>query len=98
MAYIASSDRTQVVLLPELLDDYVTADNPVRFLDAFVAQLDLGALGARAVAGRPRLGGTRSPLSHPEFSPKIEGEIQCPGKTTIFLLTGCCCFHHAPPG
>ena len=33
---------TQVVLLPEVLDDYVTADNPVRFLDAFVAQLDLG--------------------------------------------------------
>ncbi len=38
MAYIAGSDRTQVVLLPEVLDDYVTADNPVRFLDAFVEQ------------------------------------------------------------
>ena len=57
MAYIAGSDRTQVVLLPEVLDDYVTADNPVRFLDAFVAQLDLGALSFQrsvpADTGRP---------------------------------------------
>jgi transposase len=57
MAHIAGTDRTQAVLLPEVLDDYVTADNPVRFLDAFVAQLDLSALGfQRAVpaeTGRP---------------------------------------------
>ena len=57
MAYIAGSDRTQLVLLPEVLDDYVSADNPVRFLDAFVAQLDLGALGFQrsvpADTGRP---------------------------------------------
>ena len=57
MAYIAGTDRTQAVLLPEVLDDYVGADNPVRFLDAFVAQLDLAALGfQRAVpaeTGRP---------------------------------------------
>ncbi len=57
MAYIAGPDRTQAVLLPEVLDDYVGADNPVRFLDAFVAQLDLAALGfQRAVpaeTGRP---------------------------------------------
>ena len=57
MAYIAGRDRTQVVLLPEVLDDYVTADNPVRFLDAFVAQLDLGTLSFQrsvpADTGRP---------------------------------------------
>lgn len=57
MAYIPGSDRTQVVLLPDVLDEYVTADNPVRFLDAFVAQLDLGALGFQrsvpADTGRP---------------------------------------------
>jgi len=57
VAYIAGPDRTQAVLLPEVLDDYVGSDNPVRFLDAFVAQLDLGALGfQRAVpaeTGRP---------------------------------------------
>jgi len=57
MAYIAGTDRTQAVLLPEVLDDFVEAANPVRFLDAFVAQLDLGTLGfQRAVpaeTGRP---------------------------------------------
>jgi len=39
------------------LEDYVTAENPVRFLDAFVARLDLHALGfAKAIpesTGRP---------------------------------------------
>ncbi|MGH2602303.1 MAG: IS1182 family transposase [Dehalococcoidia bacterium] len=54
---MAGTDRSQAVLLPEVLDDYVGAENPVRFLDAFVAQLDLGALGfQRAVpaeTGRP---------------------------------------------
>ena len=57
MAHLAGTDRSQSVLLPEVLDDYVRPDNPVRFLDAFVAQLDLGALGfQRAVpaeTGRP---------------------------------------------
>ena len=57
MAYISGTDRNQAVLLPEVLDDYVAADNPVRFLDAFVSQLDLADLGfQRAVpaeTGRP---------------------------------------------
>ena len=43
-------DRHQTLLLPERLEDYISPDNPVRFLDAFVASLDLRALGfARAV-------------------------------------------------
>ena len=46
-----------MLLLPERLEDYVAAENPVRFLDAFVASLDLHALGfARtqvATTGRP---------------------------------------------
>lgn len=57
MAYIAGTDRTQAVFLPEVLDDYVGADNPVRFLDAFVAHLDLATIGFRravpAETGRP---------------------------------------------
>jgi len=32
-------------VLPERLEDYVAAENPVRFLDAFVGSLDLHALG-----------------------------------------------------
>jgi len=50
-------DRSQTVLFPESLEDYISADNPVRFLDAFVSALDLHALGfakARcADTGRP---------------------------------------------
>ncbi len=33
------------MLLPASIDDYVGPDNPVRFIDAFVDQLDLAALG-----------------------------------------------------
>jgi len=50
-------DRQQTLLFPETLEDYVTAENPVRFLDAFVARLDLHALGFAkahcAETGRP---------------------------------------------
>ena len=50
-------DRSQTLLFPERLEDYIPAENPVRFLDAFVASLDLHALGfARArcaSTGRP---------------------------------------------
>ena len=57
MTYITGHDRDQMLLLPEAVDDYVTADNPVRFIDAFVDGLDLAATGfARVVpeaTGRP---------------------------------------------
>ncbi len=57
MAYIRGVERNAVLLFPECVEDYITADNPVRFVDAFVASLDLGELGfARALpaeTGRP---------------------------------------------
>ena len=50
-------DRSQTLLFPERLEDYVSAENPVRFLDAFVGRLDLHALGFAkahcAETGRP---------------------------------------------
>src|SRR5262245_2546303 len=50
-------DRAQTLLFPERLEDYVSPENPVRFLDAFVAQLDLITLGFThatcADTGRP---------------------------------------------
>lgn len=55
--FIAGEDRQQITLLPDCLDDYIAADNPVRFVEVFVDELDLGALGfAGAVpeaTGRP---------------------------------------------
>jgi transposase len=57
MAHIFGFERSQLLLLPETVDDYVGADNPVRFIDAFVDQLDLAAAGFIRVApkatGRP---------------------------------------------
>ena len=57
MAHIAGHDRSQILLLPESLDDYVGPENPVRFIEAFVDGLDLAAAGfARVtskVTGRP---------------------------------------------
>ena len=45
MRHIPGIDRSQVLLLPEAVDDYVGRDNPVRFIDAFVDGLDLAAAG-----------------------------------------------------
>src|SRR3954465_15862952 len=45
MAHLPGHDRSQLLLLPEAVDDYVAADNPVRFIEAFVDGLDLAALG-----------------------------------------------------
>ena len=45
MGHITGHDRSQTLLLPESLDDYVGPDNPVRFIDAFVDGLDLAAAG-----------------------------------------------------
>jgi transposase len=50
-------DRSQTLLFPESLEEYVAAENPVRFLDAFVGWLDLHGLGFAkaqcADTGRP---------------------------------------------
>ena len=55
--FIQSVNRTQMTLLPEQLEDYVAEDNPVRVVDVFVEQLDLGKLGLDGVTpmntGRP---------------------------------------------
>jgi transposase len=57
MAHIAGHDRSQTLLLPESLDDYVGPENPVRFIEAFVDGLDLTAAGFARVTskatGRP---------------------------------------------
>ena len=55
--FIEGEDRKQITLLPECLDDYVGADNPVRIVDVFVDQLELRGLGFTGVepaeTGRP---------------------------------------------
>jgi hypothetical protein len=57
MTHISGFERSQLLLLPEAIDDYVVGDNPVRFIDAFVDGLDLAAAGFKRVTpkvtGRP---------------------------------------------
>ena len=55
--FIEGESRTQSTLLPECLDDYIAETNPVRVVDVFVDELDLGKLGFEGVepaaTGRP---------------------------------------------
>lgn len=43
--YITGADRNQNIMFPELVDEYVSEDNPVRFIDAYVNNLNLFDLG-----------------------------------------------------
>ncbi len=55
--HIKGQGRHQVTLLPEVLDDFVTEDIPVRVIDVFVEGLQLDTLGFERVnakqTGRP---------------------------------------------
>ena len=55
--YIEGVDRGQSTLFPERLDDWIDENNPVRVVDIFVDELDIGDLGFRRnipeATGRP---------------------------------------------
>lgn len=55
--FVEGSDRRQIALLPDCLDDYVREDSAVRVVDVFIDELDLAALGFAGVVpeatGRP---------------------------------------------
>ena len=55
--FIEGEARSQSLLFPERLDDWIEEENPVRVIDAFVDELDLKALGFEgatpAETGRP---------------------------------------------
>jgi transposase len=59
--FVEGEDRRQATLLPECLDDYVSEENPVRAVDAFVDALDLAALGSKAQCPRRRAGPPTTP-------------------------------------
>jgi transposase len=45
MEHVSGTAREQITLFPEALEDYVSVDNPIRFLDVFVDGLDTVGLG-----------------------------------------------------
>jgi transposase len=55
--FVEGEPRTQSLLFPERLDDWIAEDNPVRVIDVFVDELDLKELGFEgavpAETGRP---------------------------------------------
>jgi transposase len=61
-SYKTGPSREQLSLLPPRIEDYVTADNPVRAIEAYVCALDLGKLGFRHADGG---GGAGQPSYHP---------------------------------
>ena len=65
--FVEGEDRGQATLLPECLDDYVTEDNPVRVIDVFIDELDLGPLGFAGVVPEA----TGRPAYHPATLLKI---------------------------
>jgi transposase len=65
--YIEGVDRGQGTLFPEQLEDWVGEDNPVRVIDVFIDELDLGGLGF----GRVEPEATGRPGYHPAVLLKL---------------------------
>ncbi len=65
--FIEGADRDQATLLPECLEDWVGDDNPVRVIDAFIEELDLGDVGFTGVS--PKM--TGRPSYHPAVLLKL---------------------------
>src|SRR3979411_2408064 len=65
--FVVGDDRSQSTLFPKRLDDYLAEDNPVRAIDVFVDELDLGKRGL----GRVEPEATGRPAYHPATLLKI---------------------------
>jgi transposase len=65
--FVEGEDRSQSTLFPERLEDYISEDNPVRAIEAFVEELDLRTLGFDGV--EPEV--TGRPAYHPSTLLKI---------------------------
>ena len=65
--FVEGEDRRQGALLPHCLDDYVTENNPVRVIEAFIDELDLATLGFDGVVPEA----TGRPAYHPATLLKI---------------------------
>lgn len=65
--FVVGDDRSQNILFPECLDDYLGDDNPVRAIDVFVDELNLAELGFDGIKPRE----TGRPAYHPATLLKI---------------------------
>jgi transposase len=65
--FVEGVDRGQSTLFPDRLEDWIGDDNPVRVIDVFVDELDLGSLGFDRVAPQT----TGRPSYHPSVLLKL---------------------------
>src|SRR3546814_16774112 len=65
--FVEGLDRGQSTLFPDCLEDWVGEENPVRVIDVFVDELDLGELGFSRVEPK----GTGRPSYHPAVLLKL---------------------------
>mgnify|MGYP000884839587 CR=1 FL=1 len=64
MAYIKGEDRNQIIMFPESIDEYISEENPVRLIEAYVEGLDLESFGFT--------GTNPTAVGHPSYDPKDE--------------------------
>jgi hypothetical protein len=90
--------RDQTILFPDTLDKYVDAENPVRFIDAFIDSLNLDKLGfkhsiladtgrrlACGIVNRNRFGLATENRQQWRFSVALEASVDC----LLSLLVWC---------
>jgi transposase len=65
--FVEGENRSQSILFPERLDDYIADDNPVRAIEVFVNELDMSRLGFDGMQPEP----TGRPAYHPATLLKI---------------------------
>jgi len=65
--HIIGRSRSQATFFPEVLDDFVSIENPVRVIDVFVDELDLSELGFNGVVPKD----TGRPNYHPAMLLKL---------------------------
>ncbi len=95
--FVQGEARSQMSLLPECLDDYVSEDNPVRVVEVFIDSLDLEKLGFAGVV--PQV--TGRPAYHPSMMLKLyvygylnrvhstrRLELECQRNVELMWLTG----------
>ena len=89
--FIEGEDRSQSTLFPERLEDWINEDNPVRVIDVFVDELDLGGLGFGRVAvlifAVRNIGDHVKRVSTNIFS----GKLSCSPSWRAFRQTGLAC-------
>jgi transposase len=97
-SFVSGADRAQGTMFPAQLEDYVAEDNPVRVIDLFVDQLDLGQLGfwrvSPKLSGRPAYNPATllklyiyGYLNRVQSSRRLERE--CQRNVEVMWLTGC---------